>query len=245
MVTGAGTSLNMPSHVEFNFLTADTSASSHHRIPHAITAGAIHPWVSLIQVTPARVIVPESTGTPGIRGISYARLWTFLVSQSGLGSMEGRGNILRIRIILIRCRTMILIVAPAIVSTWWSRIGILYSCGSGTTIGYRTLIALKGIFVGLGSCTRHLMYSFLRATAVTNTTTTTSTVMHRSNVGFSNSARIYFLIFFFLFQSLFLFSPGHTDVYQSDHRKIPARMTRYFIIGFTSMNFVFITSCRW
>lgn len=95
MITGAGTSLNMPPHVEFNFLAADTSASGHHRIPHAITAGAIHPWVSLIQVTPSRVIVPESTGTPGIRGISHARLWTFLVSQSGLGSMEGRGRILK------------------------------------------------------------------------------------------------------------------------------------------------------
>lgn len=95
VVACAGAGLNVPPHVELDLLAAHTSACRHHRIPHAITTGAIHPRVTLIQVTPTGVVVSESAGAPGIRGVSHPGLRTLIVAQSRLGPMECRGYILK------------------------------------------------------------------------------------------------------------------------------------------------------
>lgn len=101
VVACAGTSLNVPSHVEFDLLAAHASARSHHRVPHTITAGAIHSRITLIQVTPTGIIVPESAGAPRIRDVSHPGLRTFLVAQSRLWPMECRGYILKKEDILL------------------------------------------------------------------------------------------------------------------------------------------------
>lgn len=95
MVACAGACLNVPPHVEFNLFAAYASARRHHRISHAIAAGAIHSRVTLIQVTSTGVVVPEPAGAPGIRGVTHPGLRTFLVAQSRLGPMECRGYILK------------------------------------------------------------------------------------------------------------------------------------------------------
>jgi len=95
VVACAGASLNVPPHVELDLLAAHASARSHHRVPHTITAGAIHSRITLIQVTPTGIIVSESAGAPGIRGVSHPGLRTFLVTQSRLRPMECRGYVLK------------------------------------------------------------------------------------------------------------------------------------------------------
>lgn len=95
MVACAGAGLNMPPHVELDLLAAHASARRHHRVPHAIAAGTIHPRVTLIQVTATGVVISEPAGAPGIRGVPHPRLRTLLVAQSRLGSMECRGYILK------------------------------------------------------------------------------------------------------------------------------------------------------
>lgn len=95
VVACAGAGLNVPPHVELDLLAAHASARRHHRVPHAIAAGAIHPRVALIQVTPTGVVVAEAAGAPGIRGVSHPGLRTLLVAQSRLGPVEGRGYILK------------------------------------------------------------------------------------------------------------------------------------------------------
>lgn len=95
VVACAGAGLNVPSHVELDLFAAHTSARCHHRVPHAIAAGTIHPRVTLIQVTPTGVVVSKSASAPGIRGVSHPGLRTLVVSQSRLGPMECRGYILK------------------------------------------------------------------------------------------------------------------------------------------------------
>lgn len=95
MVACAGACLNVPPHVELDLLAAYASARRHHRISHAIAAGAIHSRVTLIQVTPTGVVVSEPAGAPGIRGVSHPGLRTFLIAQSRLGTVECRGYILK------------------------------------------------------------------------------------------------------------------------------------------------------
>lgn len=95
VIACAGAGLNVPSHVELDLFAAHTSARCHHRVPHAIAASAIHPRVTLIQVTPTGVVVSESAGAPGIRGVSHPGLRTLVVTQSRLGPMECRGYILK------------------------------------------------------------------------------------------------------------------------------------------------------
>lgn len=95
MVAGAGTRLDVPPHVQLDLLPADTPARRHHCIAHAVTTGAIHPGVGLVQVSATGVVVSEPAGAPGIRGVSHARLGTLLVSQPGLGPMEAWRYILR------------------------------------------------------------------------------------------------------------------------------------------------------
>lgn len=95
VVAGAGTRLDVPPHVQLDLLPADTPARRHHCIAHAVTAGAIHPGIGLVQVSATGVVVSEAAGAPGIRGVSHAGLGTLLVSQPGLGPMEARRYILR------------------------------------------------------------------------------------------------------------------------------------------------------
>jgi len=95
VVACAGASLNVPPHVELDLFAAHASARSHHRVPHTITAGTIHSRITLIQVTPTGIIVTESAGAPGIRGVSHPGLRTFLVTQSRLWPMECRGYVLK------------------------------------------------------------------------------------------------------------------------------------------------------
>lgn len=101
MVAGAGTRLDVPPHVQLDLLPADTPARRHHCIAHAVTAGAIHPGIGLVQVSATGVVVSEAARAPGIRGVSHAGLGTLLVSQPGLGPMEARRYILRAR---FRCK---------------------------------------------------------------------------------------------------------------------------------------------
>lgn len=95
VVAGAGTRLDVPPHVQLDLLPADTPARRHHCIAHAVTTGAIHPGIGLVQVSATGVVVSEPAGAPGIRGVSHARLGTLLVSQPGLGPMEAWRYILR------------------------------------------------------------------------------------------------------------------------------------------------------
>lgn len=92
VVTGASAGLNVPLHVELNILATNSPRRCHHRVTHAVPTRAVHPRIALVQVTTSRVIVPDSTGTPGIRSVSHTRLRSVIVSQR---SVKGRRDILQ------------------------------------------------------------------------------------------------------------------------------------------------------
>ena len=99
VVTGASAGLNVPLHIEFNILAANSPRRSHHRVTHTVPTRAVHSRITLVQVTTSRVIVPHSTGTPGIRSVPHTRLRSFVVSQSGLRSVKSRRDILQTKTI--------------------------------------------------------------------------------------------------------------------------------------------------
>lgn len=105
VITGARASLYVSSHVELNFLTADAPRIGHHRVAHAVSARAVHPRVSLIQVTASRrIVVTQSTRAPRIYGVTHSRLRSLLESQPRLRSMETRRYVLRTNIPIVRQR---------------------------------------------------------------------------------------------------------------------------------------------
>lgn len=110
MIAGTGASLNVPAHVHFNILAADSPASRHHRVAHAVTVGTVHPprgrIARLIHVTAASpdpaataVIVPgdtEPAWTLGVgRRVAETRGGALVVHQPGLRTMIATRDILK------------------------------------------------------------------------------------------------------------------------------------------------------
>lgn len=81
VIASAGASLYVSSHVEFDLLAANASGGRHHRVAHAVATGAIHSRITLIQVTPACVVVAEPTCAPRVGGVIDARLGPLVVPE--------------------------------------------------------------------------------------------------------------------------------------------------------------------
>ena len=81
VIACASASLNVSPHVELDILAAHAPGVTHHRVAHAVVTGAIHPRITLVQITPARVVVAESTRAPRVRGVIDARLGPLVVTE--------------------------------------------------------------------------------------------------------------------------------------------------------------------